>query len=102
MCIRDRYSTAEQRSVAHILVQVAADASDADKKAAEARANKLAAEARAPGADFAAIAKAKSDDVGSKSKGGDIGMISKGSLPGPFEDAAFAMQAGEVLSLIHI
>ena len=31
-----KYSSAEQRSIAHILVQVAADASDADKKAAEA------------------------------------------------------------------
>ena len=91
-----KYSTAEQRSVSHILVQVAADASDADKKAAEARANKLAAEARAPGADFAALAKANSDDTGSKENGGDLGLMSKGSLPGPFEDAAFSMQAGEV------
>ena len=91
-----KYSTAEQRSVSHILVQVAADASEADKKAAEARANKLAAEARAPGADFAALAKANSDDAGSKDKGGDLGLMAKGSLPGPFEDAAFAMQAGEV------
>lgn len=91
-----KYSTAEQRSVSHILVQVAADASAADKKAAEARANKLAAEARAPGADFAALAKANSDDAGSKDKGGDLGLMAKGGLPGPFEDAAFAMQAGEV------
>ena len=91
-----KYSTAEQRSVSHILVQVAADASEADKKAAEARANKLAAEARAPGADFAALAKANSDDAGSRDKGGALGLMAKGGLPGPFEDAAFAMQAGEV------
>ena len=91
-----KFSTAEQREVSHILVQVAADASAADKKAAEARANKLAAEARAAGADFAAIARANSDDAGSKAKGGSLGWLSKGSLPGPFEDAAFAMQAGEV------
>lgn len=91
-----KYTLAEQRSVSHILVQVAADASDADKKAAEARAKALATQARAPGADFAALAKANSDDAGSKDKGGDLGLMSKGSLPGPFEDAAFAMQSGEV------
>ena len=91
-----KYTLAEQRSVSHILVQVAADASDADKKAAEARANKLATQARAPGADFAALAKANSDDAGSKDKGGDLGLMTKGGLPGPFEDAAFAMQSGEV------
>jgi peptidyl-prolyl cis-trans isomerase D len=91
-----KFSAAEQRQVSHILVQVAADASDADKKAAEARANKLAAEARAPGADFAALAKANSDDTGSRDKGGDLGLMTKGSLPGPFEDAAFAMKSGEI------
>jgi peptidyl-prolyl cis-trans isomerase D len=91
-----KYATAEQRSVSHILVQVAADASAADKKAAEARANQLAAQARAPGADFAALAKANSDDTGSKANGGDLGLMTKGAVPGPFEDAAFAMQAGEV------
>jgi peptidyl-prolyl cis-trans isomerase D len=91
-----KFSAAEQRQVSHILVQVAADASDAVKKAAEARANKLAIEARAPGADFAALAKANSDDVGSKIKGGDLGLMTKGTLPGPFEDAAFAMKSGEI------
>ncbi len=91
-----KFSAAEQRQVSHILVQVAADASDADKKAAEARATKLAAQARAPGADFAALAKANSEDAGSKDKGGDLGLMTKGSLPGPFEDAAFAMKSGEI------
>lgn len=91
-----KYTLAEQRSVAHILVQVAADASDGDKKAAEARAKTLATQARAAGADFAALAKANSDDAGSKDKGGDLGLMSKGGLPGPFEDAAFAMKVGEV------
>ncbi len=91
-----KFSAASQRQVSHILINVAADASAADKKAAEARATKLAAEARAPGADFAALAKANSDDAGSKDKGGDLGFMAKGSLPGPFEDAAFAMASGEV------
>ena len=91
-----KFSAGEQREVSHILVQVAADASDEDKKAAEARASKIAAEASAPGADFAALAKANSDDTGSRDNGGALGLMTKGSLPGPFEDAAFAMKSGEI------
>ena len=92
-----KFSSPEKREVSHILVQVAANASEAEKKAAEARAAKLAAEARAPGADFAALARANSDDTGSKAAGGDLGWITKGGgMPGAFDDAAFAMQAGEV------
>lgn len=91
-----KYSTAEQREVSHILVQVAADASDADKKAAEARAKRLADQARVTGADFAALARANSDDAGSKAAGGSLGWLTKGGMPGAFDEAAFAMRAGEV------
>ena len=91
-----KYSTAEQRQVSHILVQVAANASDADKKAAEARARKLADQARIAGADFAALARANSDDAGSKAAGGSLGWLTKGGMPGAFDEAAFAMRAGEV------
>ena len=91
-----KYSTAEQREVSHILVQVAADASDADKKAAEARAKKLADQARVAGTDFAALARANSDDAGSKAAGGSLGWLTKGGMPGAFDEAAFAMRAGEV------
>ena len=91
-----KYSTPEQREVSHILVQVAADASDADKKAAEARAKTLAEQARAAGANFAALARANSDDAGSKASGGGLGWLTKGGMPGAFDDAAFAMKAGEV------
>jgi peptidyl-prolyl cis-trans isomerase D len=91
-----KYSSAEKREVSHILVAVAANASAADKKAAEAKANKLAAEAKAPGADFAALARANSDDSGSRANGGSLGWLAKGGMPGAFDDTAFAMQAGEV------
>ena len=91
-----KFSTAEQREVAHILLQVPADANDAGKKAVEEKAKALAAQARAPGADFAALAKANSEDAGSKDSGGDLGWITRGGMPGEFDDAAFAMQAGEV------
>ncbi|GAB1407994.1 peptidyl-prolyl cis-trans isomerase [Thermomonas brevis] len=92
----EKYSSAEQRDVAHILVEVPANADAAAQKAAEARANKLAADARAPGADFAALARANSDDTGSKAQGGSLGWLAKGGMPGAFDEAVFAMQAGDV------
>ena len=84
-----KYASAEQRDVAHILIEVPADASDADKKVAEAKAKDLATQARAAGADFAALAAANSDDSGSKAQGGSLGWLSKGTMPGAFDDAVF-------------
>ncbi|MBS0231138.1 MAG: peptidyl-prolyl cis-trans isomerase [Proteobacteria bacterium] len=97
-----KYSTAEQREVSDILVQVPANASAADKSAAEARANKIAAQARAAGADFAALARANSDDPVSKASGGSLGFLAKGSSPGAFDDNVFAMHAGDVRGPVKI
>ncbi|MGH8088436.1 MAG: SurA N-terminal domain-containing protein, partial [Stenotrophomonas sp.] len=90
-----RFATPETRLASHILI--AADGNDpAALKAAEAKATRIAAEAKAPGADFAALAKANSDDTGSKSTGGDLGWVERGAMVKPFEDALFAMKAGEI------
>lgn len=87
-----RFVSADQRLASHILI-----AKGSDEKAAEAKAAKLAAEAKQPGADFAALAKANSEDPGSKDSGGDLGWVEKGVMVKPFEDALFAMKAGDVV-----
>ena len=46
------------------------------------------------GGDFAKIAKEKSLDPGSGPQGGDLGFIGRGKTVKPFEDAAFALDAG--------
>jgi peptidyl-prolyl cis-trans isomerase D len=92
-----RFVEPEQRSASHILVAVTPDADAKAQKAAEEKAKKLAAEAGQPGADFAALARASSDDAGSKASGGDLGWIAHdGGMAKPFEDALFAMKAGDV------
>lgn len=93
---KNRFVEQEQRLASHLLVRVEDGADAATQKAAELKATQLAAQAKATGADFAAIARTNSDDAGSKAAGGDLGWVGKGMMTGPFEDALFKMQAGEV------
>ncbi|AKK66753.1 peptidylprolyl isomerase [Xanthomonas translucens pv. undulosa] len=90
-----RFVEPDQRLASHILISAGKD--PASQKAAEAKAAKLAAEAKQPGADFAALARANSEDPGSKNAGGDLGWVEKGVMVKPFEDALFAMKAGDIV-----
>jgi peptidyl-prolyl cis-trans isomerase C len=48
------------------------------------------------GADFAELARTESLDQGSSSKGGDLGFLKRGQTMPSFEDALFALPAGEI------
>jgi peptidyl-prolyl cis-trans isomerase D len=88
---RERFETAEQRRARHILIEVAEGQEDAARSTAEG----ILARIRG-GEDFAAVAAEASADAGTKAQGGDLGWIGRGMLVGPFEDALFAMQPGEL------
>jgi len=89
-----RFTEPEQRLVSHLLIHAEGE-DPAAQKAAEDKAARLADEAR-QGADFAALVREHSDDGGSRASGGDLGWIERGMMPGPFEQALFAMGAGEI------
>ncbi|MBT0961437.1 SurA N-terminal domain-containing protein [Denitromonas iodatirespirans] len=91
----------EERKARHILVQVAADASEADVAAAKQKAEGLLAQIKADPSRFAELAKSASDDPGSAANGGDLGFFARGAMLKPFEDAAFALQVGEVSGLVR-
>lgn len=65
----------------HILVSTEAEA-------------KEVAERLKKGEDFAALAKEKSKDPGAE--GGDLGFFARGQMLKPFEDAAFALEVGQI------
>src|SRR5690606_16999573 len=93
---RMRFVEPAARLASHILVSAPADA-DADAvQAAQREAASIAQAARAEGADFAALAAEHSDHLGRKSSGGELGWIERGLLSPAFEDALFALEAGQV------
>jgi parvulin-like peptidyl-prolyl isomerase len=53
------------------------------------------------GADFATLASQLSTDPGSKNKGGDLGWFTRGVMDKAFEDAAFALQPGQLSDVVH-
>lgn len=90
-----RYKTPKRVRAQHILVKVDTDAPEEEAEAA--RAKILAAKEEIEGgADFGEVAKRVSEDEGSKENGGDLGLFGPGSMVKPFEDAAMAMEPGEL------
>ena len=86
-----QYQTPGQVRASHILLRVDGD----DDEPVAARAAALAAEARG-GADFAELAREHSEDETNAESGGDLGSFGRGRMVPEFENAAFAMAAGEI------
>jgi len=92
---KSAYTRQEQRNVNHILIQVAESADAAAIDAALAKANQALTRARA-GESFEDLATELSDDVGSRTEGGETGLFPRGVMAPEFEEAAFALEVGEV------
>lgn len=92
-----QYQTPEQVRASHILL------STAGKNEAEVRkqAEGILAQAKAPNADFAALARQYSQDEASKVNGGDLDYFGRGQMVAEFENAAFAMEPGQVSDLVQ-
>ncbi|MCU0761400.1 MAG: SurA N-terminal domain-containing protein [Hydrogenophaga sp.] len=94
-------SAEEQRRASHILLTVPQGASADEKSAVRQRAEGVLAEVKANPERFAEIAKAQSEDPGSAVAGGDLDFFARGAMVKPFEDAAFAMQKGQISELVE-
>lgn len=97
----ERYTTPQERRASHILVKADAGASAGDRGKAKARAGELLAQARANPAGFAELARKNSDDPGSAAQGGDLDFFARGSMVKPFEDAAWALQPGQISDVVE-
>jgi parvulin-like peptidyl-prolyl isomerase len=83
----------------HILIRPAADASPAQRDSARTRAESLRQRAAA-GEDFANLARENSSDA-SAAEGGDLGFFGRGRMVPQFEQAAFALQPGQISPVVE-
>ncbi|MDP1568808.1 MAG: peptidyl-prolyl cis-trans isomerase [Vicinamibacterales bacterium] len=93
---RAQYSTPEEIRASHILLSL----DGADAGAVRTRAAALLAEARS-GADFAALAREHSQDEGSAVQGGDLDYFGRGRMVPEFEQAAFALEVGQISDVVE-
>ncbi len=81
--------------LAHVLVRVPPVGGSDAENAAKAKVEDVIRRAKG-GEDFAKLAREISEDKASAVQGGDLGFVGPGELVAPFEQAAFALQKGEV------
>ena len=86
--------------VAHILIMAKQQAPQSEWDAAKVRIDSIY-QALKNGADFAELAKKVSQDPGSAREGGLLPFVQRGRLVKEFEDAAYALQPGEMSGVIQ-
>jgi hypothetical protein len=91
----EQYSTPEQVRASHILLKTEGK----DDATVKAKAEQLLKQAKA-GADFADLAKKNSEDEASAKNGGDLDYFGRGRMVPEFDQAAFAMQTGQISDLV--
>jgi peptidyl-prolyl cis-trans isomerase SurA len=82
-------------NAAHILMLTKQKATDEELKEAKRRIDSVYTALKA-GADFETLAKQVSQDPGTASRGGVMGFFSRHQMVKEFEDAAFALQPGQM------
>lgn len=94
-------SGAQERRASHILLEVAAGASAEDKAVVKQKAQGLLDQLSKNPADFAGLARTHSQDPGSAQAGGDLDFFARGAMTKAFEDAAFALNKGQISGLVE-
>ncbi|HET9438572.1 MAG TPA: peptidylprolyl isomerase [Longimicrobiales bacterium] len=84
----------------HVLLRLPAEATPVQRDSVTRLANDIRDRAR-KGADFAALARQYSQEPGAQQSGGDLGFFGRGQMVAPFEQAAFAMQVGQVSDIVE-
>jgi peptidyl-prolyl cis-trans isomerase C len=95
----DRFKRAERIKASHILIPIAEMDGEAERVEKRQKIESILDEVRG-GADFAEMA-AEHSSCPSKTRGGDLGFFGKGQMVEEFENAAFALEVGDVSGIVE-
>jgi peptidyl-prolyl cis-trans isomerase C len=95
----NQFQQPEQIKASHILIKADESATEAERELARKEAESVLGQIR-QGADFAALAKEHSG-CPSGANGGDLGYFGRGQMVPPFEEAAFALQPGDISDIVE-
>jgi peptidyl-prolyl cis-trans isomerase SurA len=96
---KDSLPTIEQEYVLSQIVKMP-KVSEEEKERVKAKLNEYR-DRVLKGSKFSTIATLYSEDPASAKKGGELGFFSRGDMVGEFENAAFALQDGEISPIIE-
>ena len=94
----EKFKQGESVRASHILLLVDEKADDVTRKKARSQIDGILARAK-KGEDFAELAKAHSQD-GSAAQGGDLDFFARGRMVPEFEQAAFALEPGQISDVV--
>jgi len=96
----EREAPDAQLRASHILLGFPQQATQAQRDSVRAQVESIRRRALG-GESFADLARQFSQDPGSAPLGGDLGTFSRGDMVKPFEDAALALQPGEISDVVE-
>jgi len=96
----ERYTNKEKRHARHILIKTSGQDTESTLAEKRKRAEAVLAEATGGGRDFAELAVQYSEGPSAKD-GGDLGSFSRGQMVPPFDEAVFALNAGEISDIVQ-
>ncbi|MGQ9609194.1 MAG: peptidylprolyl isomerase [bacterium] len=97
---KEGFKETEKVKARHILIKVDSNANEQEKAEAKKKIESVLNEINKDGSNFADMAK-KYSQCPTSIQGGDLGYFHHGQMVKPFEDAAFALQPGQVSEIVE-
>lgn len=97
---KEGFKETEKVKARHILIKVDSNANEQEKAEAKKKIESVLNEINKDGSNFADMAK-KYSQCPTSIQGGDLGYFHHGQMVKPFEDAAFALQPGQISEIVE-